>query len=247
MRIIKIKNIQDIQDTYCGQIIGSNEYYTLQTEIERQNFAHDEKINQHLWSNPAKICINDGESDLSVMDGDKWLKGNYIKAEVTNEAIIKFSNRYFAKADAIYYSCPPNQVTFIDMLIDNKLKESEILSDENFECKFLRGGSVFGKNIEFGDWCKLQVVDKDGILVQMGHLTQEQFDAIKVNDAVVLKEYIVKRYAMPNEKEVIRVDAPGQIPVGSYLRCIYHATNSGNTREIYINYDLENLDGSYPF
>jgi len=74
MRIIKIKNLQDSSDIYCGITIGSGEYYQLQSIGERDEFVNSTKVSQHLWSDPAKIAINDGESDLSSAAGDKWLK-----------------------------------------------------------------------------------------------------------------------------------------------------------------------------
>jgi len=73
-RVIRIKNCQESSDVYCGQTIAASEYYTIQSDTERFKFAVDSKINQHLWSDPAKILINDGDKDLDVETGDQWLK-----------------------------------------------------------------------------------------------------------------------------------------------------------------------------
>lgn len=76
-RTIKIKNLQSIDDVYNGQLISASGYHTIQCEFERMSFANDEKINEHLWSSPAKILINDGTNDLTdKATGERWLKGN---------------------------------------------------------------------------------------------------------------------------------------------------------------------------
>lgn len=93
MKIIKIHNLQQTEDVYCGQGIDTNGYYTLQSEKEIFDFAHNEKVNQHIWSTPAKIAINDGSTDLSPVEGDGWLKDNIIKLSnvdiTTTEGAIK--------------------------------------------------------------------------------------------------------------------------------------------------------------
>ena len=83
MRIVKIKNVQEIDDTYCGQTIIAGEYYQLQDETEIERFAEDAKVKQHLWATPAKILVNDGEEDLAAAAGDRWLD-NEISQEVTS-------------------------------------------------------------------------------------------------------------------------------------------------------------------
>ena len=91
MRIIKIKNNQALEDIYCGNIIGPNEYYTITSEQERMAFAENEKVNQDLWSEPAKIIINDGISDLeNKVEGENWLKGNIsTKVTLTGDNVTK--------------------------------------------------------------------------------------------------------------------------------------------------------------
>jgi len=77
---VKVKNIQEIEDDYLTHVIQPGEYYTIQTEFEREAFANNSKVNQHLWSNPAKILITDGTEDLTdPAEGDKWLKGNIVR------------------------------------------------------------------------------------------------------------------------------------------------------------------------
>lgn len=77
MRVVRVKNIQEISDVYCGKTILPEEYRTL-TDDDIKKFANDSKVNQHLWSSPAKIMINNGDIDLTdPIEGDSWLKGNF--------------------------------------------------------------------------------------------------------------------------------------------------------------------------
>lgn len=76
MAIIKLKNCQETADTYCGQEIGAGEYYQLQGEEERVTFSEDQKVQNHLSSDPAKLLVNDGTTDLSYLKGEELLEGN---------------------------------------------------------------------------------------------------------------------------------------------------------------------------
>ena len=73
MRIIKIKNIQATSDVYCGQTIGAGQYYQLQNEIERETFANDSKVAEHLAQ--EKITVNDGSDDLTWPKNMNYLYG----------------------------------------------------------------------------------------------------------------------------------------------------------------------------
>lgn len=78
MRIIKLKNCQDSgSEDYCGQTINAGEYYQIQSEVERVKFASDQKVQNHLSSDPMKLLVNDGESDLNYVDGHNWLEGSH--------------------------------------------------------------------------------------------------------------------------------------------------------------------------
>lgn len=74
MRVIKIKNCQEVMDTYCGQEIQPGEYYQLQSE-ELMRFAYDSKVINHASDEPAKLIINNGDSDLSFAAGLQLLHG----------------------------------------------------------------------------------------------------------------------------------------------------------------------------
>jgi hypothetical protein len=86
MRVIKIKNLQDVTDFYEFVNINSGEYYTIADEHERQRIADSLKVYQHLFSDPAKILINDGNSDLTnPIDGLCWLKSDIDKVKIDYE------------------------------------------------------------------------------------------------------------------------------------------------------------------
>lgn len=74
MRIIRIKNVQETADIYCGQTIEPNELFTIKDGDEGR-WAANEKVNEHLWA--GKIVVNDGDVDITdKVRADKWLKGN---------------------------------------------------------------------------------------------------------------------------------------------------------------------------
>jgi len=87
MKIVKIKNLQETSDVYCGQTIEPNEYFQIPNEGLLSWWRENEKVNQHLWSIPAKICVNNGDVDLNSVDGDKWLKDDSIIIENTAEIV----------------------------------------------------------------------------------------------------------------------------------------------------------------
>ena len=79
LRVIKIKNVQGHSDVYCGQTIESGEYFTITNTGEADIWAANEKVNQHLWSSPPKILINDGVTDITdPAVGERWLK-NFVQ------------------------------------------------------------------------------------------------------------------------------------------------------------------------
>lgn len=87
MRTIVLKNPQVTEDTWNGQSIAASGSYTIQSESERDSFATDSKVNQDIWSSPAKLVINDGENDLSPVEADRWLKG--ISEQRTATGVLK--------------------------------------------------------------------------------------------------------------------------------------------------------------
>jgi len=85
-RIIRVHNLQAFEDTYIGSIpIATSGYYQIASEAERQDFADNPKVNEHLWAIPAKIAIDDGSGiDFDPAAGKDWL--NFI--EITPEVVV---------------------------------------------------------------------------------------------------------------------------------------------------------------
>lgn len=80
-RVIRIHNLQSVADTYAGQVVQASGYYQIQSESERQLFADDVKLNQHIWATSA--AIDDGSGiDFDPAAGDAWLK--MIEQKVTD-------------------------------------------------------------------------------------------------------------------------------------------------------------------
>jgi hypothetical protein len=238
--ICKLKNIsgetQDIRKYW-----NIDEEYLIPDNL-RVAYANDNNIISAITNNILQV--GDGVTYLTdVATQIQYLLSILPKdVIITNEPRIEYTSRYFAKGDAVMVDCPANTTTNIDLLVNNKTAESAILENESYTSKYLRGGEVFGTNIQVGDNCKFQVIDKDGWLVATGQMTQQMFDSLKVDGGIVLKEYYYKRYIYPNDKNVLKSETPGQIPVGVYLRAKYTAIDSGETRKIVINYDIENKD-----
>ena len=76
MRIIRIKNIQDVEQTYSGQPIAAGEYFTV-TEFDLLRLQENPTLMNHLSANPAKALISDGTGDLPYELGAKWLLGTH--------------------------------------------------------------------------------------------------------------------------------------------------------------------------
>lgn len=229
-----IKNTSGVEKTLRGKIFLANDTYQIPDSI-RIEWASDDNVLLAIAVGEFKIYNSQGE----IVGIDEQLK--WLTQHSPIEAVTEYTSRYFMKGDGVIVDVQPNGITNIDLLLDNKQPESPVITAEAYLYKYIKGGTIFGDNIVLGDWAKFQVVDKDGWLVAAGVLDQQTFDAIK---PVVLKEYVVKQYVHPtcavtNTREA---DSPGKVPVGTYLRCQYNAVNSGTTRKIVINYDIQNKD-----
>jgi len=73
MRVIKLKNNTVSADYWIGVQILPGEYYQLQNSQDLDLAIISQKVNQDIWS--GNLVINDGNSDLTMVGGDAWLKG----------------------------------------------------------------------------------------------------------------------------------------------------------------------------
>jgi len=219
MRIIKLKNAQETEDTWYNTTIDAGEYSEELTEIERAAMSLDYKVNQDLWSSPAKLVINDGENDLDSVSGDNWLKGN-ITQSVINEPANTFTMQMVAK-DA---TATKNSTTSIDFKIENYTDFPNTGQDESFTSKYIWGGKLITKNAVHGDYAVFLIVDVDNIL---GY-----------GAGFIAKEYIKKVFIDPDRTMEFKSFSPGEIPIGLYLRCKYTSIGTENDVKAYINYEL---------
>lgn len=151
------------------------------------------------------------------------------------EATIQYTSKYSAMNDCISGTAAINTTTDIDYEVVNQTGES-------YTYKYLKGGLIFGDNILAGDYIEVEIIDLDGFGVTAGWYSQAEFDAM--GNEYVVKHYIAKRYVHPtcSYANSITAETPGKIPVGLYIRFKYTAINSGSTRNIFINLDLQNKD-----
>lgn len=138
-------------------------------------------------------------------------------------------NDMIRHGDAVTGTIPSGQTVAVDL----KLDDTDELGIQFFSIK---GGVLFGTNIEYGCYGSFSVVDKDGVGVALGWYTQEQFD--QMGNLYVVKKWVRKRYFKPDcvcEMESEAYSDP--VPKGLYLRCNFHNAGS-NTVTLFINYDI---------
>lgn len=91
MKTIIVKNVDTVDHTYFGQVIEDGGQYTVQTEAERVGFVEDAVFNQHLWADPAKVVVNNGEEDLSPIKADAYIKETVTKLNLEGVPVFDVS------------------------------------------------------------------------------------------------------------------------------------------------------------
>lgn len=113
-----------------------------------------------------------------------------------------------------------------DGVIGTATKESTTNIDfkvEDNNC-IVDGGEIIFKDATWGDYIKVEVVDKDGISYPAG---------------TVLKTYIPKRYLHPDiGKSDLNVPYAGHVPNGMYIRVKYTSVGTVNDVKVAINFWL---------
>jgi hypothetical protein len=97
---------------------------------------------------------------------------------------------------------------------------------------YVSGGQIHVKNNEFGDHTKAQVIDL------YGYLPQEMRAAFP--NYPILNEYVKKRF-IPKDGSCFIDTKPlnAHVPQGMVLRTIFTATNEGEDRIAFVNYDMQ--------
>ena len=137
-RVIIIKNLQDVDDTYAGQTIATSGEYTIQSEAERQAFAQDQKVNQHLWYDPAKIAINNGQVDLPVDQDDPWLKlidltpKDSENSQIIRTKTVSIQNYIYQRKSMFYVGATSGQGVFDEDYLGNDQTDTATSSYDEF-------------------------------------------------------------------------------------------------------------------
>lgn len=214
MQIIKIKNIQDSSDTYCGQVIDSGEYYTIQNIQEATKFAQDDKVNQHLWSDPAKILISNGIQDFTDKNiGDNWLKGNSNR-DSSGNPIIAPTFEYDEDLNGVWqgfkYIATAGVLNIYDEVVTTELK--------------LRGGwyeilDITTKAVD-GDYIEFAIIDKDDVLGLFS-----TYGLTVGVDILELSKFVRTDYINlnSNHRQEFTSNAASNIVAGLYFRIYYNS------------------------
>lgn len=144
---------------------------------------------------------------------------------IENTVAVIPSNTYGMQLNSVSGECSAGSSVSIDFKLENYTDYPNAGQSESYTYKYLWGGWSKVANSEYGDYASFCIIDKDNIL---GY-----------GENFVVKYYIKKAWILPEEYQQYASSAPGEIPLGLYLRCTYTAVNTGSTRNIYLTYDIE--------
>jgi hypothetical protein len=213
-----IRNASTQLDTWCGQEIGAGASYTLQSQEDTQ-WASDTKVNLDVMN--EVLVVNDGVSDLTSVAGLDWIRANVPVIQQTIPA-----NEFGMQMRGVMLSTPPNTTNYVDLKLENYSNYPNPGQNEAYTTKFIWGGYAKLLAGEPGDRGRFQLVDVDNIL---GY-----------GAGFIAREYIIDILMWPNGETINFVPlAPGEVPIGLYLRAIVTTTNAGSTRTLLLNYDIE--------
>lgn len=114
-------------------------------------------------------------------------------------------------ADGVRATATKNSSTIIDYK----------LIDAN---AYISGGLILSKNAEFGDYFKIEIIDKDNVLGYGANL--------------VLQTYIRKWYIDPDHHTELEVPYAGKPPLNTYLRLTYTSTGTVNDVDVAVVYHM---------
>ena len=127
-------------------------------------------------------------------------------------------NVFQMQADAVTDTIPFGTLKNIDFKIENH-------GIETYTTKYLAGAEIKTKNGADGDYAVSQIIDIDNVL---GY-----------GENFIIKSYVRKKFMFPDKVQTIIGTAPGAIPVGLYIRVVYHSVGTSVDPTIYINYDIK--------
>jgi hypothetical protein len=137
---------------------------------------------------------------------------------VQPKVVAEPSNTFQMQADAVSAEITKGTTATIDFKIQN-------YGNETYSTKYLAGAEIYVSNAALGDYAESQIIDIDNLLGYGAN--------------TVLKTYVRKKYLFDSQLQSIIASAPGAIPVGLYIRVVYHSVGTVTDPKIFINYDIE--------
>jgi hypothetical protein len=200
-------------------------------QLHVHEFAIDEEIAvDSSWYVDNVVCaimqgaiqvINQVGAIENKLDQVEWLRGNKPLLVASLPEAQPFAlPSYRTKRTAVdsIAQCPRGESTPIDY---------RLLSE-----RYIHGGSLFGRNVELGDYVTADLMDLDGVI-------PEQYRPVLCEDWPIVARYIEKEFVSPCGKHDINTyPLNAKIAQGLYLRITFHAINVGADREIAVNYYL---------
>lgn len=224
MRIIILKNPQGSSDTWNGQLIGAGATHAVQNDQERGLYAIDSKVNQDIWSSPAKLVINDGTNDLSPEAGDRWLKEIDDKLDADGFRVISPTYEYNHGLQALWcghlFTATAGQLSIFDTLISTEMKAQggwyEVVGDPA------------APDAVVGDYMELSIIDKDDTLGLFGIL------GLTVGtDILELGKFLKTEYINPyaaNLRQVFLSRGTFDVMAGLYFRTYYNSIGNNDVK-----------------
>ena len=216
--IVKLYNNQATEDVWIGITVSENSYSDPLSDSDIALLRGNSKVNQDIWSDPIKLIINDGTNDLTPAEGSEWIKGNYLHIiETPPFAAPLYRTKNDATSSIVEVSANSNED--VDFQITSEIYTS--------------GGRLLVENAEFGDYITAEIHDKDEVI-------PEAYREALCEDHPTVAAYITKQWVCPSGGcEIDTRPLNAKITAGLYLRITYYAIDSGSTRNVAINYDLQ--------
>ena len=146
--ICKIKNLTGAVNTLNGHQFQIDEVYTIQ-DVARATWANEDTVLQAIADSDYQIHDSVGAIS-SISDQIDWLK-NHTPIKVDElQPFAEPTYRTKRNATGSIVSCPINQSTVIDFQMTEE--------------RYVSGGTLIAKNVEFGDYICAEVYDKDSVI-----------------------------------------------------------------------------------
>ena len=209
----KIKNTQEIVDTWCGQQIQPSEYYILES-FEYNKWANDSKVLSDVGS--GKLRVNNGTSDIiDIATAVNFLKDSVDKFNEQGYKIVAPTFEDTQGLTTIWkghlYVAQPSSLNIYDEVVTTQLK--------------LRGGwyKVLCNSSNIGDYIEFAIVDKDNVLGLFAY-----FGLTVGVDVLELKKFVRTEYVNPlcKDRQDFQSGGASEVMAGLYFRTYYYNTGT---------------------